>query len=155
VAATQPNNVTAAMTLAFEFFQSCGEDPDEMSNRHDKQAARQNERSEHSERIKDADDETHALSILRRLEEPARSLNVHLSASDGQPDWDGLWGKSVYTGGDQPWPINMIDTELAHISDYHAADSSTARLNADKMVQALAAVCVIPNILDLPLTVMP
>jgi hypothetical protein len=133
-AATSP--ATALLRTVYGYVSAIGVDQDEVNNRKDKAAERQ---SEQSEQVKDADDETHALTILRHLKRPARSLDVHLSARDGHPDWDGLWGKSPYTGN-QPWPIEMIETEITRISNRHATDSSAARLSADDMVQALAGV---------------
>jgi hypothetical protein len=152
VAATQSNNVTAAMKLAFDFIGACGEDKEEMDDRQSRQAARQNDESEPSEDIKDTDDGTHTLPILRRLKEPARSLDEHLGAKDDEPDWEGLWGKKIYTGGDQPWPIGMIDTQLAEISNDYTADSSVERSDANNLVRALRTVCVTFGILGPPLT---
>jgi hypothetical protein len=140
------------MKVGFEWYQAAWEEADEVKDRQYKQAARQNDTSELGDDLKDSDDETHALSILRRLKEPARSLNKHLGAKDEAPDWQGLRGKTRYTGGIQPWPIAMINSELADISDDYAADSSVVRLDADNMVQALRTVCVTPDILDLTLT---
>jgi hypothetical protein len=135
VAAANPT--TAWVSSVFAVISAIGEDSEEKKDRQNKAAVRQ---SEQSEQVKDADDETHALTILRHLERPARSLDLHLSAKDGHPDWDGLWGKSSYTGGDQPWSIKMIETEITGISSEHAVDSSAARLGADDLVRALAGV---------------
>ena len=139
-AATQPSNYAAALKTMSDFIQAIGEDHADMKDRQDRQAARQNDTSSSCDDLKDSDDETHAWSILRRLEEPARSLNEHLHANNKEPDWEGLLGKTTYTGDNQPWPIGMIDTELANISGAYAAESSVVRFQADKMIEALRTV---------------